>query len=171
MASVVSSSEFRRCSMQYAIIEARQSEAGPGSERFVIAYRNQQSLHDVRAEPRIIAIGFSSREEAAASNTACVSFATTKQVPRATVVEKQHDGFHWTKWRRDREEKKVQSSRDLEDFLSPPTALWSLRPLSSSLPGTPSPRQSGWHWAAPPRSVQRGDIAPRSSELRVRVLL
>ena len=90
--------------MQYAIIETRQSEAGPGSERFVIAYRNQQSLHDVIAEPRIIAIGFSSREEAAASNTASVSFATTKQVPRATVVEKQHDGFHWTKWRRDRRE-------------------------------------------------------------------
>ena len=90
--------------MRYAIIEARQSEAGSGSERFVIAYRNQQSLHDVIAEPRIIAIGFSSREEAAASNTACVSFATTKQVPRATVVEKQHDRFHWTKWRRNRRE-------------------------------------------------------------------
>jgi hypothetical protein len=70
----------------------------------VIAYRNQQSLHDVIAEPRIIAIGFSSREEAAASNRACVSFATTTQVPRATVVEKQHDGFRWTKWRRDRRE-------------------------------------------------------------------
>jgi hypothetical protein len=91
--------------MQYAIIEARQSEAGPGSERFVIAYRNQQSLHDVIAEPRIIALGFSSREEAAASNTAHVSVGPTTQVPRATVVEaveKQHDGFHWTKWRRDR---------------------------------------------------------------------
>ena len=90
--------------MRYAIIEARQSEAGPGSERFVIAYRNQQSLHDVIAEPRIIALGFSSREEAAASNTARVSYAPTKQVPRATVVEaveKQHDGFHWTEWRRD----------------------------------------------------------------------
>jgi hypothetical protein len=93
--------------MQYAIIEARQSEAGPGSERFVIAYRNQQSLHDVIAEPRIIALGFSSREEAAASTTARVSFGPTTQVPRATVVEaveKQHDGFHWAKWRRDRRE-------------------------------------------------------------------
>ena len=93
--------------MQYAIIEARQTEVVPGSERFVIAYRNEQSLHDVIAEPRIIALGFFSREEAAASNTASVFFAPTKPVPRATVVEvveKQHDGFHWTKWRRDRRE-------------------------------------------------------------------
>ena len=88
--------------MQYAVIEARQTEAGLSSERFVIAYRNVQSLHDVIAEPRIIAVGFSSREEAAASNTAWVSAAPRKQLPRATVVdrvEKHHDGFHWTERR------------------------------------------------------------------------
>src|SRR5580700_1335684 len=33
--------------MQYAVIEALQTEAG--SERFVIAYRSEQSLHDVIA--------------------------------------------------------------------------------------------------------------------------
>jgi hypothetical protein len=89
--------------MQYAVIEARQTEAGLGSERFVIEYRNERSLHDVIAEPRIIAVGFSSREEAAASNTACVSAAHNKQVSRATVVdriEKYHYGFHWTERRK-----------------------------------------------------------------------
>ena len=59
--------------VQYAVIEALQTEAG--SERFVIAYRNEQSLHDVIAEPCVIAFGFSCREEAAASTRACVSAA------------------------------------------------------------------------------------------------
>lgn len=48
--------------VQYAVIEALQTEAD--CERFVIAYRSEQSLHDVIAEPCIIAFGFSSREEA-----------------------------------------------------------------------------------------------------------
>jgi hypothetical protein len=90
--------------MQYAIIEARQTEAGPCSERFVIEYRNEQSLHDVIAGPRIIAVGFSSREEAAASNPAFVSAAPNKQVSRAAVVdrvEKHHYGFHWTARRKE----------------------------------------------------------------------
>jgi hypothetical protein len=59
--------------VQYAVIEALQTEAG--SERFVIAYRNEQSLHDVIAETCIIAFGFSCREEAVASTRACVSAA------------------------------------------------------------------------------------------------
>jgi thymidylate synthase len=59
--------------MQYAVIEALQTEAG--SERFVIAYHSEQSLHDVIAEPCIIAFGFSSREEAVASAEPCVSAA------------------------------------------------------------------------------------------------
>jgi thymidylate synthase len=59
--------------MQYAVIEALQTEAG--SERFVIAYCSEQSLHDVIAEPCIIAFGFSSREEALATAEPCVSAA------------------------------------------------------------------------------------------------
>jgi hypothetical protein len=51
--------------VQYAVIEALQTEAGP--ERLVIAYRNEQSLRAVIAASCIIAFGFSSREEAAAS--------------------------------------------------------------------------------------------------------
>jgi hypothetical protein len=46
----------------YAVIRAFQTDAG--SECFVIAYPNQQTLHDVIAARCIVAFGFSSREEA-----------------------------------------------------------------------------------------------------------
>jgi hypothetical protein len=47
---------------QYAVIEARRTE-GP-SERFVLAYRDEESLRELIAGPSIIAGGFASREEA-----------------------------------------------------------------------------------------------------------
>jgi thymidylate synthase len=59
--------------VQYAVIEALQTEAG--SERFVIAYHNERSLHDVIAAPCILALGFSSREDAVASTEAWFSAA------------------------------------------------------------------------------------------------
>jgi hypothetical protein len=63
-----------RSKVRYAVIEALQAEAA--SERFVIAYRNEQSLYDVLAEACIVALGFSSREQALASTTpSCVSAA------------------------------------------------------------------------------------------------
>jgi hypothetical protein len=55
--------------LRYAVIEALRTDADP--ERFVIAYGSQQALHDVIAAPRIVAFGFSSREEAEASINAC----------------------------------------------------------------------------------------------------
>jgi hypothetical protein len=61
---------FNFSEMQYAVIEVLQTEAG--SERFVIAYRSEQALHDVIAEPCIIAFGFSSRKEAAATANPCI---------------------------------------------------------------------------------------------------
>ncbi len=60
--------------VQYAVIEALQIEAD--SERFVIAYRNEQLLRDVIAATCIIAFGFSSREAAVESTKGCVSAAT-----------------------------------------------------------------------------------------------
>jgi hypothetical protein len=57
--------------VQYAVIEALQSEAS--SERFVIAYRSEQSLRDVIAKPCIIALGFSSHEKAVATVKLCIS--------------------------------------------------------------------------------------------------
>jgi hypothetical protein len=50
---------------QYAVIEARRTE-GP-SERFVIAYRDEESLRELIAGPSIMACGFASREEAQAN--------------------------------------------------------------------------------------------------------
>jgi hypothetical protein len=58
---------------QYAVIEALWREGA--SERFVIAYRNERSLHDVIAAPCIIAFGFCSREEATARKEALVAAA------------------------------------------------------------------------------------------------
>jgi hypothetical protein len=52
--------------MQYAVIAGLRTETG--SERFVIAYPNEESLRDLIAAPSIIATGFSSREEAAADS-------------------------------------------------------------------------------------------------------
>jgi hypothetical protein len=50
---------------QYALIEARRTE-GP-SERFVIAYPDEESLRELIAGPSIIACGFANREEAQAN--------------------------------------------------------------------------------------------------------
>ena len=61
MNAVLDSSEVR-----YAVIEGLHTEAGP--ERFVIAYSNEGSLRGLIAAPSIIALGFSSREEAAISS-------------------------------------------------------------------------------------------------------
>jgi hypothetical protein len=47
---------------QYGVIEARRTE--DPSERFVIAYPNEESLRELIACPSIIACGFASREEA-----------------------------------------------------------------------------------------------------------
>ena len=50
---------------QYAVIEARRTE-GP-SERFVIAYPDEESLRELIAGPSLIAWGFANREEAQAN--------------------------------------------------------------------------------------------------------
>jgi len=61
------------CKLRYAVIEALHTEAVP--EHHVIAYGSEESLHDLIAEPCIIASGFSSREEALANTDACISAA------------------------------------------------------------------------------------------------
>lgn len=48
--------------VQYAIIETLRLDFGP--ERFVIAYRGEQSLRALIAAPCIIATGFASRNTA-----------------------------------------------------------------------------------------------------------
>ncbi len=72
--------------VRYAVIKGLYTEAGP--ERFVIAYPNEQALRDLIAASSIIAIGFTSREEAAVSTSAyVVAAAALKQLSRATVFE------------------------------------------------------------------------------------
>ena len=66
---------------QYALIEARRTE-GP-SERFVIAYPDEESLRELIAGPSIIACGFASREEAQTSiDTDFCTTAAWKKTPR-----------------------------------------------------------------------------------------
>jgi hypothetical protein len=70
--------------VQYAVIAGLRTETG--SERLVIAYPNETSLRDLIAAPSIIAVGFSSREEAVAGGRACVPTAASYQrMPEATA--------------------------------------------------------------------------------------
>jgi hypothetical protein len=56
--------------VRYAVIAGLRTETG--SERLVIAYPNEKSLRDMIAARSIIAVGFSSREEAAADRNSSV---------------------------------------------------------------------------------------------------
>jgi hypothetical protein len=69
---VVDSSE-----VQYAVIAGLRTETG--LERLVIAYPNEEALRDLIAAPSIIAVGFSSREEAVAAGRAWVPTAMAYQ--------------------------------------------------------------------------------------------
>jgi hypothetical protein len=51
--------------VRYAVLEVPRIEGG--SERFLVAYPNEDCLYDVIAASRIVGHGFSSREAAAAS--------------------------------------------------------------------------------------------------------
>jgi len=55
-------------SVRYAVIAGLRTETG--LERLVIAYPNEKSLRDLIAARSILAVGFSSREEAAAGRNA-----------------------------------------------------------------------------------------------------
>ena len=73
--------------VRYAVPEVARTEGR--SERFVVAYPNENCLYDVIAAPRIVACGFSSREAAVASTKTRLSTTIEqKQVPRAPVVER-----------------------------------------------------------------------------------
>ena len=86
-AGVVVKESVNVADVRYAVLEALRTEGG--SERFVVAYPNEDYLRDVIASSRIVEFGFSSREAAVASIKTRVS-TTTKQkhVPRAMVVKR-----------------------------------------------------------------------------------
>lgn len=92
MNSVVNSS-----GMQYALIAGLRTETGP--ERLVIAYSNERSLREFIAAASIIAVGFSSREEAVADSKASLATAaaTSEESMPASVAEnteRYQQGFH-----------------------------------------------------------------------------
>jgi hypothetical protein len=69
--------------VRYAVIEAfRKGD----SERFVLAYRDEQSLRDLIAAPCIAAFGFSSREDAEAGTKPSVSMAAIQKQTRSTTA-------------------------------------------------------------------------------------
>ena len=88
--------------VRYAVIEGLHTENGP--ERLVIAYSNEESLRGLIAAPSIVALGFSSREEAASSG---VRFPTggAYQGMWATrtggETETRRQSFTWTERRAD----------------------------------------------------------------------
>ena len=71
---------------QYAVIAVRTE---PDRERLVIAYPNEKALRDLIAAPSIVALGYSSREEALANVDRCVpTTAASRQKSNAAIVDK-----------------------------------------------------------------------------------
>ncbi len=89
--------------VQYAVIEGLHTDTG--HERMVIAYPNEQSLRDLIAAPSIVALGFSSREEAVTGSRACVpSTAAYQRMPEAMAggeTEKYQQGLSWAELQRE----------------------------------------------------------------------
>jgi hypothetical protein len=89
--------------LRYAVIAGLRTETGP--ERLVIAYPNEKSLRDLIAARSIIAVGFCSREEAAAGRNSSVRSAagSYQQMREAITVwsEKCLQLFKWADRRAD----------------------------------------------------------------------
>ena len=100
---------------QYAVIEARRTE-GP-SERFVIAYSDEESLRELIAGPSIIACDFTSREEAQTNIDADFwTAAAWKQTPRDRA-EKHQRGVLSAKRRLGTAFNLAQTGRVIRGFL------------------------------------------------------
>lgn len=86
--------------VQYAVIAGLRTETG--IERLVIAYPSEESLRDLIAPSSIIALGFSSREEAVTDSRASVPTAVAFQRAPAAIaakeLERPHRGFNWAGW-------------------------------------------------------------------------
>ena len=84
-------------SMRYAVIAGSRTETGP--ERLVIAYSNEKSLRDLIEASSIMAVGFSSREEAVSGNRPCLPNAVACQrMPERMAgrkTERYQQGIGW----------------------------------------------------------------------------
>ncbi len=87
--------------VQYAVIAGLRTETGP--ERLVIAYRNEESLRDLIAAPSIMALGFSSRENAVAGSRAyipnAVAYRRTPEAMAPRKIDSERQGFNWAERR------------------------------------------------------------------------
>jgi hypothetical protein len=90
--------------VQYAVIAGLRTETGP--ECLVISYANEESLRDLIAAPSIVALGFSSREEAAGSHRASAPTAPAYQKMMPEIMagrgtETRQQGLRWAEERRE----------------------------------------------------------------------
>jgi len=90
--------------MQYAVIAGLCTETGP--EHLVIAYPSERSLRALIAAASIIAMGFSSREEAVAGGRASMAIAIDRrQTPEAIAgagTERYRQRLNWAERRGER---------------------------------------------------------------------
>jgi hypothetical protein len=100
--------------VQYAVIAGLRTETGP--ERLVIAYPNEKSLRDLLAAPSILAVGFSSREDAVAGSRAQRPAAIScRRMPERACgrTERHQQGLNWA----ERRGEKSSPLRKLARFL------------------------------------------------------
>ena len=102
--------------VRYAVVEALRAEGG--SERFVLAYRNERSLRDLIAAPCIAAFGFSSREDATANTKPSVSMATIQKQTRSTTVVKRIDECEHGRHRAEQRSETCSASSKICQFLT-----------------------------------------------------
>lgn len=70
-------------SERFAVIESRWTDRRP--DRFVLAYHNEGSLRELIATPNIVAVGFTSREDAIKRIEDCFSAATPWQQAQKAI--------------------------------------------------------------------------------------
>src|SRR6202007_2033277 len=82
--------------VQYAVIAGIRTETGP--ERLVIAYPNEKSLRDLLSASSILAVGFSSPEDAVAGSKAPRPAAISYQQTSESIcgrTERHQKGLNW----------------------------------------------------------------------------
>jgi len=101
--------------MQYAVIAELCTETGP--ECLVIAYPNEKSLRDLIAATSIIAVGFSSREEAVAGGRASMPTAIYRQQMPEGIASAGTERYRQSLNRAERRGKTGSSLRRVGRFL------------------------------------------------------
>ena len=143
--------------MQCALIAGLRTESGP--ERLVIAYPNERSLREFIAAASIIAVGFSSREEA--GRAIPTAAASEKRMPPAVAenTERYQQGFQWAERRAGNS---FGPEAERQSFSWPLTEASLPRPPLFSFLQMPSLRSSEWRSAVPSEFFGPGHQHTRS---------